>query len=643
MAEQTGQKYESSADIKTPADEVKLWQDEIRAAEKHLEQFWKRCDLIEQLYLDDVRTREEQGGLLPEGSKINLFWSNVQVLKSLLYVRPPKIEVGRRYKDFGDDVARVAGEMMERLLNNDLERDQSDFDTAVREGIQDWLVVGLGQMWMRYEAHTETVQQEAVIAPDGLTELAPAYSYEQIVTEDALSDYVHWRDFLWSPARTWTEVRWIARRVNLTRDKGIARFGKKFETVPLTTSQPKQRDAGDVSKVQRNTPWAQAEVFEVWNLADRTVRWVHLTCDYLLDKQPDPLGLERFFPAPRPLLATVTNSDLVPRADYSMAQDQYQQLNILATRIRMLTEACKVVGVYDKANDGVQRMLNQATENQLIPVDNWAAFAERGGMKGIVDWLPIDTVSAVIDKLRQDMVLQRDQLYEVLGIADIMRGATKATETATAQQIKAQFGSTRVQFKQFETATWLSQAQQIKAEIISKHFQPETIIKRSNVENTPDAKYAQAAVELLKQRWAAAYRLHIEADSTAALDWASEREGRTQFLQAIGGFLQQAVPLGQMVPQSVPALVQMVQWAASGFRVGRTIESALDQLAQALSQPQGEQGPSPQEVADVEKTKSEAEKNRATTMKTSVEAGTMMAGQMPGSPGTPGMGGPPGA
>ena len=633
MAEQTAQKYESGEDIKTPADELKLWQDEIRAAQKHLEQFWKRCQLIEQIYLDEQRESEQAGGLYPtEAAKVNLFWSNVQVLKSMLYVRPPKIEVSRRYKDFSDDPARVAGEMMERLLSNDIERDESDFDTATRQGIQDWLIVGLGQMWLRYEAQTKRVEMPAIMSPDGSAELAAALDYEEIVSEDALSDYVHWRDFLWSPARTWAEVRWIARRVHMTKDKGLKRFGDVFEQVPLDTTRPKKTEAGALSKVAQNTPWAQAEVFEVWSLEDRTVRWVHLACDYLLDKKPDPLGLARFWPAPAPLMATTTNSDMVPRADYSMAQDQYQQTNILATRIKLLTEACKLVGVYDKNADGVQRLLNQAVENQLIPVDNWAAFAEKGGIKGSIDFLPIEVVSGVIVKLREDLAAQKEQLYEVLGLADIMRGISRATETATAQQLKAQFGSTRVQHKQFEVGVWVARAQQIKAEIISLHFQPQTIIERSNIENTPDMKYAQAAVQLLKQRWAAAYRLHIEPESMSAMDWAAEREARVAFLTAIGGFLQQMLPLVQLVPQAAPMLLQMLQWVAAGFRVSRSLESVIEQLSDTLAQAgqQKPQGPSPQEQADVEKTQSEAEKNRASTIKTSAE--TAQIAGMAGSP-----------
>jgi hypothetical protein len=96
-------------------------------------------------------------------------------------------------------------------------------------------------------------------------------------------------------------------------------------------------------------------------------------------------------------------------------------------------------------------------------------FAERGGIKGQVDWVPIDQVVNAIGHLRQYRQDKVMQIYEVLGISDIMRGSSKASETAAAQQIKAQFGSTRIQLKQFYIADWITQALRIKAEIICKH------------------------------------------------------------------------------------------------------------------------------------------------------------------------------
>ena len=70
-------------------------------------------------------------------------------------------------------------------------------------------------------------------------------------------------------------------------------------------------------------------------------------------------------------------------------------------------------------------------------------------------------------------------LFQVTGMSDIMRGQSTAGATATEQALKAKFASTRVQEFQNEFARFASDTQRIKAEIISKHFDPQTIAERS--------------------------------------------------------------------------------------------------------------------------------------------------------------------
>lgn len=612
-------------DIKSDADNVLRWQQELQAAKKELERFHKQGERVVKQYRDDRGGGNNPGGGTDprqdddETVKVNLFWSNCQVLQSALYTRPPKVDVSRRFKDFNDDVARVAGEMIERLLNTDLETDDSDFDVSVRQAIQDWLIVGMGQLWYRYEVETGQVEVPAPVDPMTGQPMGPPMVEEQILDEDAASDYVYWKDFLWSPARVWQEVRWVARRVYMSQDQLVARFGQIGKLVPLTTSKTRAN-----SKEQRGIakfdPWQRAEVWEIWDKTSKMVYWVVEDFDKFLDQKPDPLKLSNFFPCPKPALANVTTTSTVPRADYVMAQDQYRQCNTLATRINMLVRACKVVGVYDRANEGVQRMFQQAVENQLIPVDRWAAFAEKGGLKGTIDWMPIEAVANVIGQLRQDYADQKQELYEVLGIADIMRGASQPDETATAQSIKAQYGTSRIQFKQYELATFVRDSQRIKAEIICRHFQPETIVKRTNIANTPDAKFIGPALEMLKNADMEVYRLNIEADSMAAVDWASERDAKGQFLQAVGGYLQQMAPLAQQMPAAMPYLLQLLQFGMSGYRISAGIESVLDQAISAAQQPAPPSPPPPREVAELDEKKASAELKRAQAQKALADA-----------------------
>ncbi len=596
----------------TPNGLAQKWQTEIQASQQELLKFHQDANRITQRYLDK---RDAYG---KDESKVNLFWSTMQVLLSMLYARPPKADVARSFQDYDDDVARVSGTILQRLLNRAFDDNVSAWDSAVRQGIEDWLVVGEGQIWLRYEVEVEPYEIPAVFDEFG-QELSPAEEAERIVNEDAPCDYIYWEDFFYSPARTWHEVRWVARRVFMTKDQLVARFGEAIAAQVPLGNYSKKDQVNDQSP--KHDPWNKAEVFEIWCKEKRKVYWYAKSCDVILDVKDDPLGLDGFFPCPKPLAANVTSSNFMPRADYIFAQDQFNELDEINTRITWLTRATRVVGVYDKSAEGIQSVFNQGAENQMIPVDNWAMFAEKGGIKGQVDWIPIQEVVNAIDHLRvyrQDKVTQ---IYEVLGVSDIMRGSSKASETAAAQQIKAQFGSTRIQLKQFYIADWITQALRIKAEIICKHFQPETIIKRSNIERTPDAPLAMQAVQLLKDEEMSEYRINIEADSMAALDWAAERDAAVQFMQGLGAFISQVAPMAQQVPAAAPVLMSLLQWSVSKFRVSTQIESVLDQAISALKQqgvPQPQ--PNPLQEAEVEEKKAGAAQRMAKAKDTNMDA-----------------------
>jgi len=611
---ENSERIESANDYAdTPTGLAQRWSAEMEASKKELQKFHDDADKIVRRYLDkrDEWQKEE--------SRVNLFWSSTKVLLSLLYARPPKAAVARAFLDAEDDDARVAGQIVQRLLNKSFDDNVSTWDAAIRQGIEDWLVVGMGQIWLRYEVETALEVIPAELDPITGEELVPEQTYERIVDEDAPCDYVYWKDFFWSPARTWNEVRWVARRVYMTRDQLINRFGEEIgKTVSLQTTQKSSQN----DQAPKYDPWAKAEVFEIWEKETKRVYWMAKGSEVILDVKDDPLGIDGFFPCPKPLAANVTSSNFMPRADYIFAQDQFNELDEINTRITWLTRAAKVAGVYDKAaGDSVGRMFSQAAENQLIPVDNWAMFAESGGVKGKVDFAPIEQVVNCIERLRQYRQDKTMQIYEVLGISDVMRGSSKASETATAQQIKAQFGSTRIQLSQFYIAEWITEGLRIKADIISKHFQPETIAMRSNIMRTPDAQYVQGAIALIKDENVADYRISVEADSMAAMDYAAERDAAVQFMQGLGAFVSQVAPMAQQVPGSAPYLLRLLQWAVSKFRVSSEIEGVLDQAIGTMQQ-QGMQPPppSPKQQAEVAAEMAKAKEREANARETAVDA-----------------------
>lgn len=601
-----------------PREAAQRWTKELAAAKKELTKFHESAKKIVKKYLDQ---RGGTGDFDNDGAfKVNLFWSNVQVLKASLYAKPPRVDVSNSFKDAEDDVSRVGGNIIERMLNHSVERDNSDFHIAATQGIGDYLTVGMGQIWYRYEVETEMRSTEPVMDPqDPSVTLVEAVEYEAIKHEDCLTDYVFWEDFWWSPCRVWSECRWVAKRVFMSKEQLTERFGEaKARMVPLS----KGKKNADSSQPQ-NDPWEKAPVFEIWCKTTRKVYWYVVGMDEVLDEQEDPLGLEDFFPCPQPLASNLTTSNFMPRADYQLAQDQYNQIDELTTRITYLVRACKMVGVYDGKSVAIGRVFMEGLENQMIPVDNWAAFAEKGGIKGQMDFIPAQQAAEIIDKLTSQREVLKANLFEVLGLGDIMRGMTDPDETLGAQQLKAQFGGSRLQYKQLEIGQWVARGQRIRAQIICKHFQSGTIKERSNIMRSPDAQFADQAIQFLQEDATRRYRITVEAETMAMMDWAQERDARTQFMAAVGDFTQRITPVIQLVPQAVPMFMQMMKWGLGGFRISKEIETVIDQAIQAAAQPQQPQQPGPQEQAEVKKTEAEAFQKQAAGQKDLAEANLM--------------------
>ena len=590
----------------TPTGKANLWKQEMAAWEQDVKKFRAQGRRVTKRYLDE----RNSAGLGSNDSRLNLFWSNTSLIQDILFGQVPTVDVGRRYGDSNDDVARVSSEMMERMLNSDIQADTDTFTDAISQLLQDRLLPGLGVARVRYEAEFETMTVPPALDEMG-NELAPGYEEEKKIHEACPVEYVFWEDCAWSPCRVWSECRWFGFRAYMTKDEANERFGELIAgqlEYGLRSSKNATKQALDAD------PWQRAQVWEIWSKELNKVIWWSDGCDVILDEKDDPLGLEGFFPTPKPMMANLTTKAMMPKADFIMVQDQYNAIDVLTTRIDVLTSALKLVGVYDKSADGVQRMLNEGAENDLIPVDNWAMFAEKGGIKGQVDWLPIAEVSAVLDRLvsqRQQQMMLLDQL---IGMSDIVRGQTAEgpARSATEQGIKGRYSSARLQAQQDRLAAYGADLQRLKAEVIVKHFDDETIVMASNIQNTPDENMIGPALELLRNSFAM-YRIKIESEAMAMSDYSQMQSERTTFLQGLSTFLTAAAPLVTQAPETTPFLLEMLKWSMSGFKGAQQIEGVLDQAIEAAKQPkkEGPGGQKPDPALQKEQVKAQAAAQKA--------------------------------
>lgn len=613
------------------------WCEEIKLYEREADRWHSRGKNIVKRYKDERDANYEQS------TRFNILWSNIQTLMPAVYARDPKPQIERRNKD-KDPIGREASEVLERCTTYQIE--QYGFGAMMKQAVLDRLLPGRGTLWVRYIPQfrdmqltgTEEVQEEGAQLTDDAEGREPSESGEDepiqtIEYEYVQCDYVNWEDFGHTIARTWEECRAVWRKTYKSRKELVERFGDIGENVPLDYSpdDKAQKTREDMKK---------AVVYEIWDKDEKKAIWLCKGYPKVLEVRDDPLGLENFFPCARPLFATLGNDSLIPVPDYREYEDQARELDELTQRISSLTKSIKVVGVYDASAPALANLLNSGTENTLVAVSTWAMFAEKGGLKGAVDFLPVrDVVEALLQLYQAREAVKRD-LYEITGLADIIRGASQASETATAQRIKGQFASMRLSDIQDDVARFARDTIKIVAEIIAGRFQIQTLQQISGVNLPTQAEKEQIQMQLMMQgqnpqfqvppeaqerlnmpSWedidallkntpARSFRIDIETDSTIKADEEQDKQERMEFITAVGGFINQALPLVQQAPQTAQAVGETIMFGIRGFRKGRQLEQAWADVIDKLTQMPPQQNPEQmQQIQEAQQQADEAAKN----------------------------------
>jgi hypothetical protein len=567
--------------------EYEKWVNAFALYDREFQSWEKRAQKILKIY-----RRETNAIVRNTPAKFNILWSNIQTLVPAVYARIPKADVSRRFKD-NDPVGRVASLLLERALDYEIEN-CGDFASTMRQSVYDRFLPGRATSWIRYEPKFETQPNPLHMLADAMGVEATDVTEEPeeievLQEESAPIDYVHWRDFGCTVARTWDEVTGVWRRIYMTRAALVERFGEKIgNKVPLDSKPPDLRQQRPYSADSID---ARGLIYEVWDKENGKALWISKSMGQIIDERDDPLELPDFFPCPKPLCSTQTSDSLVPIPDYVLYEDQARSLDTLADRIHGLVEALKVRGVYDASIPQLARLLSEGENNTLVPVQNWNAFAEKQGLKGAVDLLDITMIGEALQQAYAAFEQIKSQIYEIVGLADIMRGVSQSEETLGAQQLKAHFGGNRLTDYQNQVAGYATQILRLKAHVICTKFDPKTLMKMGDVAqlSQEDQQLVPQAIELLRCDPCRSFRIDIEADSMVQIDEETDKQSRIEFLGAMGGFLKETMTAGQSAPQMAPLLVSMLEFGVRGFKIGKTLEgeidNAMDKFKQLALQP----------------------------------------------------------
>ena len=600
------------------------WYNRIMSYERSYKLWEARVDKILKRYKDDSRNKTNPN------ARFNILWSNVQTITPAVFARLPRPDVSRRFRD-NDPIGRVASMLLERALEFEIEH-YGDYKSAMVNCVTDRLLGGRGTAWVRYEPHfrakeekepedgwelTETIDAKQAHDPSYVNgkgdvgeplegampeeeDNEPGEVEEEIEYECCPVDYVHWRDFGHTVARTWEEVTAVWRKVYLNRSALVERFGEELgKQIPLDT---KPEQVGK-SYTKNDDQAYQAQIYEIWDKETGKVLWISKSMGKILDEREDPLELENFWPCPKPLYATLTTDSLEPIPDFTIYQDQARELDDLCDRIDGLIGALKVRGLYDASASELQRLFSEGNEsNVLIPVKNWMAFAEKQGMKGALDLVDIAPFATALAQCYQAMEQVKGQIYELMGIADIQRGQTDPNETLGAQVIKSNNAAGRLKTMQHAVVDFATSLLAIKSQIICQHFTEDTIIKIAGgmQMDENDKALIPQAIALLKDEVSKNFRIEVTSDSMIFQDEQQEKQDRMEFLQSIGGFMEKAIPASQASPELTPLLMEMLKFAVTGFKAGKSLEGLIDETADKFrlqaKQMEGQPKPPPMAV-----------------------------------------------
>jgi len=445
------------------------WINLLLESEKAFESWNEHCDKIDKQYanLDRLANRSRD-------KEFSMFWANIEVIGPSIYAKPPLPVVAPKFKD-RKPVPQAASEVLERCVT--VSFDLCHINNLMLQVRDDVTLYGRGVAWCRYEPKE---------GDDG---------YECVCI-----DFKQRKDFLHSVSRTWAEVTWVAAASYLTRKEARERFKPTSGDAYQDADYKVDRDSKEVGGTDARE---RAKFWEIWDKANERVIWVAEGCEEILDEAEPHLDCIDFFPCPKPAYGTLQRGSLVPVPDVLQYKDQLDEINLLTAKIHALSEALECRGFYPaggaELSEAIQAAVAHNTPGRvLVPISNWAAF---GGSKEVIVWMPMAEIAQTITALVELRKTVITDIYQIMGLSDIMRGATDARETLGAQELKSQYGSSRIRDKQEEMVRIARDLVAVTAEIITEKFDEVTIIEMSQTQ-LPTREMQQQAMQALTMQLA---------------------------------------------------------------------------------------------------------------------------------------------
>ena len=583
---------------KQKAELHEVWKKIIDSTLIFHEKYFEEAKKYEDIYKDQFN--------IEDVNRYNIFYANTETLAPLVYSRLPQPNITRRFKDDNEE-AKIASEILERSISYFLEITKAD--TIFSKARKDFLINGRGliRVYMEDGEIVKTDDGEEVLDDTNKRIYLKRIAYKDFITD--------------STATSWDELNWLAFRSYKTKDELLELFGKDAADLELDSSNNKDQKPESL------------EVWEIWDKVNNQVLW--FCQEKIIQVDEDPYNLTNFYPIARPTGTDSDPSSLLPIPLYRMYKSQAEELNILDERINKLVEQIKYTGVYNTISESedVQNLLN-GEDGEFNPLSGNTGVSIKDQIF-VKDIVPIANTVTVLTQQKAQII---NNIREITGLSDIVRGVSIASETATAQRLKGDFAISRIQPLQRANEIAIKDTIEIMAELICENYTIEELAKitgcnivdlesvaetaqdnqnmllQEAVNNLPQniageqkvqqmetlkqqakigfdktIKIAQDELKgfamemqqvervdkILKDDILRSFSIDIETDSTISVDQQQEKTERMEFVASLTNFAGQFTPLLQAGVIQPEAFNQFLGFVARPFKIGRNIEEYL--------------------------------------------------------------------
>ena len=544
----------------TPSPTERKWARELDAAGRREKEWRKEAEKVVDLYRGTDAKR----------NSFNILWANTEVLRPSLYSNPPKPDVRRRFRDV-DPVGKAVAEILERGLY--VVVDHYCVDTAFKADVLDALIVGRGVSWVRYIPKISRSESAREAKTDDEDSSASVEEYEESLDyEQTWPEHVDWKDYRQGEGDAWEIVPWVGRRHALTKDDATDQFGEdaiagiEFTAPKDEKGKPLDSDS-QVIKV--------ADFWEIWDKGSGKVFFLHETTPRIIyplatpNGEP-PLTFRDFFPCAEPLRIVENIASQLPIPMYRLYEQQARELDRISGRINKLVDAMRLRAVYDSSLSEMNDLVNSG-DNDMIPAANAARWRDVGGIEKAISWMPIGPAATVLEQLNKARDACKSAIYEIIGISDIMRGSSLASETATAQNLKQQNGSIRLRRMIAEVQRYVRDTLRLTSEVMATKFEKETLAQMTslNFPTNADKQQVQARIQQAIMAAQAAHPPVVPTGQAAGVPSPPVPQGAPPASSQNQGAPPQAsapqptqtpAPSPPPVPPDIQAMLKMPSW-----------------------------------------------------------------------------------